>query len=111
MVAKLDFRWHLRELMANRGMFSTTELRPLLAQREVQLSPSQVYRLVTEKPERLSMKTLLALLDILDCTMDDLIEPVAAAKPRRKTAAASGGTEAGVEAFRPKRARITPDSR
>ncbi len=109
MAAKLDFRWHLRELMAARGMFSTTDLRPLLAQRGVHLSPSQVYRLVTEKPERLSMKTLLALLDILDCTMDDLIEPVAAARPRRKAAAASGGTDAGVGAFRPKRARVTPD--
>ena len=30
----------------------------------------------------------MALLDILDCTMDDLIEPVAAAKPARK---AQGG--------------------
>jgi DNA-binding Xre family transcriptional regulator len=109
MAAKLDFRWHLRELMATRGMFSTTDLRPLLAERGVQLSPSQVYRLVTEKPERLSMRTLLALLDILGCTMDDLIEPVAAAKPRRKAAAAGGGTDAGVGAFRPKRARVTPE--
>lgn len=109
MVAKLDFHWHLRELMATRGMFSTTDLRPLLAQRGVQLSPSQVYRLVTEKPERLSMKTLLALLDVLDCTMDDLIEPVAAAKPRRKAAGAGGGTDTGVGDFRPKRARVTPD--
>ena len=112
MAAKLDFRWHLRELMATRGMFSTTDLRPLLAERGVQLSPSQVYRLVTEKPERLSMRTLLALLDILGCTMDDLIEPVTAAKPRRKAAAAGGGgggTDAGVGAFRPKRARVTPE--
>src|SRR5947208_14153320 len=103
MAAKLDFRWHLRELMATRGMFSTTDLRPLLAQRGVQLSPSQVYRLVTEKPERLSMRTLLALLDILDCTMDDLIEPIAAAKPRRKASAAADGPDAGGGAFRPKR--------
>jgi DNA-binding Xre family transcriptional regulator len=109
MAAKLDFRWHLRELMATRGMYSTTELRPLLAERGVQLSPSQVYRLVTEKPERLSMKTLLALLDILGCTMDDLIEPIAVAKPRRKTAAAGGGTDTGVGTFRPKRARLTPE--
>src|SRR6059058_2354361 len=108
MAAKLDFRWHLRELMATRGMFSTTDLRPLLAQRGVQLSPSQVYRLVTEKPERLSMRTLLALLDILGCTMDDLIEPIAAAKPRRKAAADGDGPDAGVGAFRPMRARVTP---
>jgi DNA-binding Xre family transcriptional regulator len=72
----LDYGWRLREVMAKRGMFSTTELRPLLAARGVDLSPSQVYRLVVDKPERLNLRTLMALLDILDCTMEDLIEPL-----------------------------------
>ncbi|NUP65754.1 MAG: helix-turn-helix transcriptional regulator [Nonomuraea sp.] len=74
----LDYRWRLREVMAGRGLFATTGLRPLLAERGIDLSPSQVYRLVAEKPERLSLRTLMALLDILDCTMEDLIEPVPA---------------------------------
>ncbi len=26
MTAKLDYRWHLRHVMADRGMFSTTDL-------------------------------------------------------------------------------------
>jgi hypothetical protein len=43
----------------------------------VELSASQVYRLVTDKPERLSMKVLIALCDILDCTPADLIDPSA----------------------------------
>ncbi|MEV4176283.1 helix-turn-helix transcriptional regulator [Nonomuraea sp. NPDC049709] len=75
---RLDYRWRLREVMAARGMFSTTDLRPLLAERGIDLSLSQVYRLVAEKPERLSLRTLMALLDILDCTMEDLIEPLPA---------------------------------
>ncbi|MEU8927524.1 helix-turn-helix transcriptional regulator [Kitasatospora sp. NPDC048545] len=114
MTAKLDYRWHLRELMAARGMFSTTDLRPLLAERGVDLSPSQTYRLVVEKPERLSMKTLMALLDILGCRMDDLIEPVRAASRGRRTASDAapvpGGErpEPGVGSFRPKRARVLP---
>jgi DNA-binding Xre family transcriptional regulator len=110
MTARLDYRWHLRKVMADRGMFSTTDLAGPLAQREITLSPSQVYRLVTERPERLSLKILMALLDILDCTMDDLIEPVAAAGPARRAAkAAAGGTgdAPGIGALRPKRARIT----
>ncbi|SNT55675.1 DNA-binding transcriptional regulator, XRE family [Streptosporangium subroseum] len=78
MTRKLDYRWHLREVMAGHGMFATTDLRPLLAERGIDLSPSQVYRLVVEKPERLSLRTLIALLDILDCTMEDLIEPLPA---------------------------------
>ncbi|GAA4957020.1 DNA-binding Xre family transcriptional regulator [Nonomuraea thailandensis] len=84
MTGALDYRWRLREVMAARGMFSTTDLRPPLAERGVDLSASQVYRLVAEKPERLSLRTLMALLDILDCTMEDLIEPL---PPRRRRAA------------------------
>ncbi|SCL30485.1 DNA-binding transcriptional regulator, XRE family [Micromonospora rhizosphaerae] len=90
MTGNLDYRWHLREVMASRGMFSTTDLRPLLAERGIDLSPSQVYRLVVERPERLSLRTLMALLDILDCTMTDLIEPVPARGARHTSEAMSG---------------------
>ena len=108
MTAKLDYRWHLRPVMATRGMFATTDLAGPLAQRGIRLSSSQVYRLVTERPERLSLKILMALLDILDCSMDELIEPVAAG-PAKKTRAARGGRAgAGVGDLRPKRARIAP---
>jgi DNA-binding Xre family transcriptional regulator len=109
MAARLDYRWHLRKVMAGRGMFATTDLIGPLAQRGIGLSSSQVYRLVVERPERLSLKVLMALLDILDCSMEDLIEPVpAAAAPgrSRETRAAGGGT--GVGELRPKRARIIP---
>jgi len=84
MTRKLGYRWNLRQVMASRGMFATTDLIGPLADREIKLSSSQVYRLVTERPERLSLKVLMALLDILECTMEDLIEPAAAAKPARK---------------------------
>jgi DNA-binding Xre family transcriptional regulator len=109
MAARLDYKWHLRQVMATRGMFSTTDLISPLADREIALSSSQVYRLVVERPERLSLKVLMALLDILDCSMDDLIEPVAVAGQARKTRAAGGGeASAGVGTLRPKGARITP---
>jgi len=108
MAARLDYQWHLRQVMAARGMFSTTDLIGPLADRDIRLSSSQVYRLVTDRPERLSLKILMALLDILDCTMDDLIEPVpAAGAGRKKKASAGGGAEAGVGELRPRRARIT----
>jgi DNA-binding Xre family transcriptional regulator len=106
MARKLDYRWNLRQVMASRNMFQTTDLAPLLAERGIDLSSSQVYRLVTERPERLSLKVLMALLDILDCSMEDLIEPAAAARPARK-AKTAGGEEAGVGALRPRRARIS----
>lgn len=107
MAAKLDYQWHLRKVMADRGFFSTTDLIPLLEERGITLSSSQVYRLVVERPERLSLKILMSLLDILACTMDDLIEPVAAAgsesTSRTKKAV---GAETGIGGLRPKRARI-----
>ncbi len=107
MAAKLDYRWHLRRVMADRGMFATTDLIEPLAERGVTLSSSQVYRLVTERPERLSLKILMALLDILDTTMEELIEPVADASSARKPKARAAGGGAGVGGLRPKRARIT----
>lgn len=106
MARKLEYRWHLRQVMADRGMFATTDLIDPLAARGIRLSSSQVYRLVVERPERLSLKILMALLDILDCSMGELIEPVAAGGSARKAKTAAGG-DAGIGALRPKRARIT----
>ncbi len=101
MARKLDYRWNLRQVMASRGMFATTDLIGPLAQRGIRLSSSQVYRLVAERPERLSLKVLMA------CTMEDLVEPITAASPARKARTASGG-ESGIDSLRPRRARITP---
>lgn len=106
MVRELDYRWHLRKVMADRGMFATTDLIEPLAQRGIHLSSSQIYRLVVERPERLSLKVFMALLDILDATMEELLEPVAVAAPARRSRA-SGGAEAAVGDLRPRRARIT----
>lgn len=66
-------RWNLRELMAQHQMFQTTALRPLLEERGVRLSREQIYRLVTQPPQRLSLEVLGALCDILSCTPGDLI--------------------------------------
>ena len=95
MTAKLDYAWKLREVMATRGLFQTTHLRPRLAERGIRLSDSQVYRLVTDKPERLNLKVLMALLDILGCQMDDLIVPVAAPAARAKKNSAGHGAGPG----------------
>lgn len=38
----VDYRWHLRQVMASRGLFATTELAPLPAERGVSLSSAQI---------------------------------------------------------------------
>ncbi len=107
---KLGYRWRLREVMAARDLWQTTDLAPLLAERGIVLSSTQVYRLVTQTPERLSLRTLMALCDALDCTSTDLIEPVAEETPARKRAAGGARDSGGeVRALRPTRARIVPD--
>ena len=46
---KLGYRWNLRILMAVAGMYATSDLVPLLAERGVVLSAAQVYRLATRR--------------------------------------------------------------
>jgi DNA-binding Xre family transcriptional regulator len=105
--ATFDYRWHLRAVMAGRGMYATTDLRPLLAERGFQLSQSQVYRLVAERPERLNLRLLMALLDILHCTIDDLIEPIEDTKGQETAERQpSAKTRYG---SRPIRARVLPE--
>lgn len=103
---RLGYRWRLREVMAARGLWHTTELGPLLVERGIELSPAQVHRLVTQTPERLSLRTLMALCDALDCEMGDLIERVAEQAPPKSRRAAGDARE--VSAIRPKPARIAP---
>lgn len=94
--------------MASHGMWKTTDLAPLLAERGVDLSPAQVYRLVTQVPERLSLHTLAALCDIFSCTPNDLVETSAHAAPKRKAAGSSGVVDLNAVG-RPRRARVHPD--
>jgi DNA-binding Xre family transcriptional regulator len=105
MTRTIGYVWHLRRLMAEHGMFATTDLVPLLAMRGVTLSREQVYRLVTGTPERLSLTTLAALCDILGCEPGDLVEPVtsgAAGRPGREPGAGPAGP------VRPRRAQVLP---
>lgn len=111
MSRRIGYHWHLRLRMAERGMFATTDLGPLLAERGVALSREQVYRLATGTPERLSLHILAALCDILECTPADLIEPVVESEhgARRAAAGRAGPAAAVPRELRPKRARIVAD--
>ena len=106
---RVGYRWHLRQLMATRGMFATTDLQPLLAERGIELSPVQIYRLVVQTPERLNLHTLAALCDILGCTPAELIEPVVEAPAQRAKASGGGGRSAPKSGPRPRRADVLPE--
>jgi DNA-binding Xre family transcriptional regulator len=88
----VSYEWHLRQIMAARGLFATSDLQPLLAERGIQLSREQVYRLVAQTPQRLSLDVLAALCDILECGPQDLVEvKQVGTQVRKKAAGASRG--------------------
>lgn len=103
MSRQVGYHWHLRRLMAERGMFATTDLVPLLAERGVSLSREQVYRLVVRVPQRLNLTALAALCDILGCSPAELVEPYAGGP-----APAPGASTGSAPPARPRRARVAP---
>lgn len=103
------YRWRLRERLGAKGIWKTTELAPLLAERGVVLSPPQVYRLVAKVPERLNLTVLAALCDILECSPSDLIE-VGASDPEPPERSERTVVELPSSA-RPRRARVATERR
>jgi DNA-binding Xre family transcriptional regulator len=106
---KVSYQWRLREVMVEHKLYATTELVPLLAERGILLSTSQVHRLVTTTPERLSLPVLSALCDIFQTTPAELIVTEAVNVGVRKLAAGDRPVPvADVSALRPKPARVLP---
>jgi DNA-binding Xre family transcriptional regulator len=97
------FTWLLEQRMHERGIHQITALQRELVARGIDLSSSQVHRLVTQTPERLNLEVLAALCDILSCSPAELIE-VQARTARRKV----GGENVVDMATtgRPRRARV-----
>ena len=110
MADRPSYHWNLRLLMAERGMFATTDLIGPLAERGITLSSVQVYRLVTGTPERLNLTVLAALCDILGVGPSELITVTEAVSEQRavgKEQRVEGGRRAPER--RPTRARIVRD--
>ena len=103
----VDYTWHLAELMARNAMHNSTDLASHLVERGITLSASQVYRLVTSRPERISLPILSALCDIFGCTPAELITVHADdLKPVKKVA--NTVIDLNTQA-RPRRARVIRD--
>ncbi|GAA1938584.1 helix-turn-helix transcriptional regulator [Amycolatopsis minnesotensis] len=107
MKRKIGYSWRLREVMATRKIYTATELVPLLKDRGIDLSASQVHRLVSGIPERLSLQVLSAFCDILGCTPADLVTTTAENAGVRKTATDDQpAPPSTVAKLRPRPARI-----
>ncbi|MDO5737592.1 MAG: helix-turn-helix transcriptional regulator [Propionibacteriaceae bacterium] len=104
----VSYTWRLRQVMAQAGMFATTDLIGPLAERGVALSTSQVHRLVTTPPERLNLSVLAALCDILATSPEELILVESANAPARKAVNESPVPRG--DRIRPIRAQVVPDT-
>jgi len=99
----VDYEWRLRVLMAERGMFKATDLAPRLREHGVRLSDSQVWRLVTGRPERTNLRLLTVLCEILGCELGELVRRTDAAVPAAKEPASGRSIAKDLE---PKRVQL-----
>jgi DNA-binding Xre family transcriptional regulator len=86
----VDYEWRLRVLMAENGMFKAIDLTPRLAEHGIQLSDSQVWRLVTGRPERVNLRLMMVLCEILGCEPGELVKRTDVAAVADKEPAGSG---------------------
>ena len=101
----VSMKWNVRQVMASRGIFQTSELVPLLEERGIHLTRQYVHRVVTTAPQRINTDLLAALCDILDCTAADLLQ-LEIAEARVTPPKAVGEKGPGIGDIRPIRARI-----
>lgn len=104
----VDYEWRLRVLMAEHGMFKATELTPRLREHGIRLSDSQVWRLVTGRPERLNLRLLVVLCDILGCEPGELVRRSDGAVPIKQEPAVGGQIR---KDLKPKPARLQRPTR
>ena len=112
MKRQIDYKFRVRELMARAGMRNSRDLVEPLRDRGITLSESQIYRLVSQNPDRIAFQVLVSLCDIFGVEVNELLTYTGAdVRTKHRPAAVGEGTNIPLlEAYRPVRARITrPD--
>ena len=113
MERQVDYIWRLAETDGRSRHAQQHRSDPRLAERGITLSRPQVYRVVHQRPERVSLHLMAALCDILGCGIEDLVTVTATDVRRRKatssTAAAAPNVVELNKSVRPGRARVIRD--
>lgn len=98
--------------MARAGMRNSRDLVEPLRERGITLSESQIYRLVSQNPDRIAFQVLVSLCDIFGVEANELVTYTSAdLKTQRRPMAVGDKTDIPLlAAYRPVRARIArPD--
>jgi DNA-binding Xre family transcriptional regulator len=104
----VDYEWRLRVLMAENGMFKAIDLAPRLAEHGIRLSDSQVWRLVTGRPERVNLRLMMVLCEILGCEPGELVKRTDVAAVADKEPARGGQIHSDLK---PKQVRLKRPAR
>jgi DNA-binding Xre family transcriptional regulator len=104
----VGYEWRLRVLMAENGMFKAIDLAPRLAEHGIRLSDSQVYRLVTGRPERVNLRLMIVLCEILGCEPGELVKRTDVAAVADNELASGGQIRSDLK---PKRVRLKRPAR
>lgn len=107
MKRQIEYKFHVRELMARAGIRSSRDLVDPLRDRGITLSESQINRIVAHNPDRIAFKVLVALCDVFGVEMNELVTYTSAdVRTQRRKVAGDGSEIPLMEAYRPVRARI-----
>ncbi|QNE34319.1 helix-turn-helix domain-containing protein [Leifsonia shinshuensis] len=109
MKREIHYEWHTRELMARNHFRRGKDLIEPLRERGITLSPTQVWRLVDQTPERISLQVLVALADIFGVEVSEVITYTAADKSTQRRKTAQSGALPDIHGYRPVRARIVDE--
>lgn len=87
-------KWNLRMRAAEQGIWKSTHLRRLLAERGLEMSAGKMSQLWTGNPKTIRLDDLDAMCAVLECSPAELLitEPEKVAAPTAPSAAASEGT-------------------
>ncbi|MER7683355.1 helix-turn-helix transcriptional regulator, partial [Streptomyces sp. NPDC096934] len=94
---RIAYQWRLRQVMTDRDMHNLSDLITPLHEVGIELSASQLYRLLGRTPDRLPLALLGALCHVLDCSVEDLCDFRAMRSPavRARDAAVVNGISLG----------------
>lgn len=70
---KLEIYWNLGNLLYQRKILKVTEFKDLMILHGVPISYAQAHALVNEQPLRVTLRTVLAICEALNCSVDELI--------------------------------------
>lgn len=70
---KLEIYWNLGNLLYQRKILKVTEFKDIMILHGVPISYAQAHALVNEQPLRVTLRTVLAICEALNCSVNELI--------------------------------------